>query len=386
MALPQPDTPYRQEVRLNGPECLDEDLGLFGRWVGPRFDALRGSRQRERNRLGEDWCLRQLLIAMSASKRLTYPVVLRTTEAGFASRQHIPDAVLECSDGRLVGIEVTQATSPDWQRHLNEVDRRHAAASGDVAVLDPGDGYAGDGPEKQAVQEIQAARANKLERLGEGGYSGVREVDLLVYLNSQASIHVSPAEVVQRLREATAPRDSASEFRQVHLLFDDAVALDVLGATHEVCHLGGRYEHDFRQWCTDQAERLRTGDVAGLDLRNLAEELRSLGGSDERGRDSQIRRLLQHLLKWQYQPEKRSTSWAVSIANARIEIEELVDYSPSLGRTDELRKAVEKEYPRAVRLASRETGLKRSAFPGHCPYALNQIFDPDYPDDLVNED
>jgi hypothetical protein len=384
MALPRQEQPIETVVELRGRQTLGEDLGAFGRWVGPRFDELTGSRARERGRLGEHWCLRRLLVGMACADRLEFPATLRMCAANGTQGRRLPDAVLSQPGARDVGIELTEATSERWQKRLYAMDKA-AAETGTTVVSDAGDGQAGDAPERQAVREIEEAHRRKVAKLAAGTYAQVREVDLLIYLNSEAGIHVDPADVVERVTLDGAGQQGEARFRKVHVLFDDVVALDLLG-DRALIPLQSRYEHDFRQWCADQAERLRTGDVAGLDLRNLAEELRSLGGSDERGRDSQIRRLLQHLLKWQYQPEKRSTSWAVSIANARIEIEELVDYSPSLGRTDELRKAVEKEYPRAVRLASRETGLKRSAFPGHCPYALNQIFDPDYPDDLVNED
>jgi hypothetical protein len=388
MAVAKEDTGFRYEVHLTGTQRLDEELGSFGRWVGPRFDAIAGSRMGDRKRLGEEWSLRCLLIALAATDRLDYPATLRVADAKYAEQAKLPDAVLYSADDRGLGVEVTQATSEVYQRHLTEIDERAASASSDevVAELDPGDGYVGDGPERQATDEIEAAISRKLEKLERRDYGGVDSVDLLVYLNSQTSIHISPADICERIRSYSVARRTNTAFRQIHILFDDAIALNSLGTSCELIELRGRYEFDFHQWCADQAWFLDERQFDKLDFANLAEEVGSLSRKEARSRDSQIRRLLVHLLKWTYQRDKRTTSWARSITNARIEIEDEIEDSPSLGGQEALERAIDREYARAVRQAVVDTGLKKNQFPASCPFSLRQIFDPDYPDDLVNED
>lgn len=52
--------------------------------------------------------------------------------------------------------------------------------------------------------------------------------------------------------------------------------------------------------------------------------------SDKRALRSQLMRLMAHIIKWKFQPERRSKSWAMTIENARIEIEDLLELEPSL--------------------------------------------------------
>jgi ribosomal protein L16/L10AE len=80
---------------------------------------------------------------------------------------------------------------------------------------------------------------------------------------------------------------------------------------------------------------------------------------------------LLHLLKWQYQPQRRSDSWLDSITDARTQIELTLEDSPSLKSypADQL----EASYQRARRQAARQTGIEVSVFPDVCPYSLEVV-------------
>ncbi len=65
-------------------------------------------------------------------------------------------------------------------------------------------------------------------------------------------------------------------------------------------------------------------------LHGTEELIEALSSSDKRALRRQLIRLMAHVLQWKTQPERRSQSWAVSIENARIEIEELLELEPSL--------------------------------------------------------
>ena len=136
------------------------------------------------------------------------------------------------------------------------------------------------------------------------------------------------------------------------------------------------YETDFYLWSCEQAELLRQRRFAEIDLANIVEEIESLGRSDRRALISAYRVLIQHLLKWQFQPEKRSKSWRVTIRAQREHIEMLERESPSLAaQVDEL---VGVAYPKAVNAAIDETGLGRERFPATTPYAVAQLRDEDW--------
>ncbi|MFM5983193.1 MAG: DUF29 domain-containing protein [Sphaerospermopsis kisseleviana] len=90
------------------------------------------------------------------------------------------------------------------------------------------------------------------------------------------------------------------------------------------------YEQDFYLWIETTAQHLRKGDFTEVDLGNLIEEIESMGRSEKRELKSRLIVLLMHLLKWHYQPEKRSASWQSTITEQRICLEELLEDSPSL--------------------------------------------------------
>ena len=85
-----------------------------------------------------------------------------------------------------------------------------------------------------------------------------------------------------------------------------------------------------------------------------------------------------HLLKWQYQPERRGASWQTSISKGRNAIERTLEYSPSLKR--QLSKMIVAEYRRARKEASLETGLPLNTFPEQCPFTVEQITGEYWPD------
>ena len=52
--------------------------------------------------------------------------------------------------------------------------------------------------------------------------------------------------------------------------------------------------------------------------------------ADRRAVKSQLVRLMKHIIKWKVQAEKRSSSWIRFIHNARIEIQDIQEETPSI--------------------------------------------------------
>lgn len=136
------------------------------------------------------------------------------------------------------------------------------------------------------------------------------------------------------------------------------------------------YERDFYLWCYEQAECLRLRRFAQADLPNIIEELESMGRSIRSSLRSSYRLVIAHLLKWQYQPQMRSSSWEITIGRERSHIEDLEEENPSLKA--DARLLVESAYKSARREARIETGLPLENFPPECPYSLDQLRDPDW--------
>ena len=60
------------------------------------------------------------------------------------------------------------------------------------------------------------------------------------------------------------------------------------------------------------------GELGGpLDLERWAEEVEDLRKTERRAGQSQLRLIPSYLLRWCYQPDKRTDSWRSTIANGR---------------------------------------------------------------------
>jgi hypothetical protein len=129
------------------------------------------------------------------------------------------------------------------------------------------------------------------------------------------------------------------------------------------------YEQDYSQWAETMADLLESGRFTELDLENLVEEVRDLSKRERDRLLSSLRLIVHHLLKWDYQPQRRSRSWQVTIQRERNNISFYLKDSPSLKRylTDEW---LGELYGNARLEAFKETGL---AFPDVCPYGIDEV-------------
>lgn len=142
--------------------------------------------------------------------------------------------------------------------------------------------------------------------------------------------------------------------------------------------MNATYEKDFYAWLLNSAQLLRQGKFSELDVEQVAEELEGMARSDKRQLLNRFAVLLAHLLKWQYQPEKRSKSWERTIREQRKRISLLLEESPSL--KSEIDQKLSDAYEIAVLSAANETGLDDDRFPESCEYSLEEVLDEIYPD------
>lgn len=140
--------------------------------------------------------------------------------------------------------------------------------------------------------------------------------------------------------------------------------------------MSATYIADFNLWIQRTAQLLRERRWQEIDIEHLIEEVEDLGKSERRGITSQLIRLLLHLLKWQYQPQRRSDSWLDSITDSRTQIALAIEDSPSLKNYPA--RAIEQSYQRACRQAAKQTGIALSAFPEECPYPLDLVLAEDW--------
>lgn len=136
------------------------------------------------------------------------------------------------------------------------------------------------------------------------------------------------------------------------------------------------YDRDFYLWLQETAQLLRDGELHKLDIENLVEEIESMGRSEKRSVKSNLEIVLIHLLKYKYQPERRSNSWRLTLFEHRDRLEaEFLD-SPSLRAY--LPSVFEDCYRNARKKASIETDLPIATFPPDSPFTPEQALDEDY--------
>jgi hypothetical protein len=135
------------------------------------------------------------------------------------------------------------------------------------------------------------------------------------------------------------------------------------------------YDTDFYTWTQVQAAALRAKDLAALDLEHLAEEIEDVGNTVRFAIESQMVRLLFHLLKLTYDPETRPRrGWKATVDAAREEIAKRA--------TGALRAHPARYLPEAYRIARRRAGLvmdrRPTDFPEACPWPIAQVLDEDF--------
>jgi Domain of unknown function DUF29 len=132
--------------------------------------------------------------------------------------------------------------------------------------------------------------------------------------------------------------------------------------------LASLYEADETAWLDRTAALLRSGRFDELDAATLAEFLTDMAKRDRREVTSRLVVLLAHLLKWEYQPDRRSGSWQATILEQQRALRKLLEsgslYSYAVAELAEA-------YADARKQAAAETGRLRAFFPEECPWELD---------------
>lgn len=129
-------------------------------------------------------------------------------------------------------------------------------------------------------------------------------------------------------------------------------------------------------WSEQQIALLRARQFEQLDLENIIAELAHQVQSDKDEIASRLRRLMTYLLKYQFQPQRRSPSWISKIIEHRHGIVSILAQMPSLRA--QIEDYVARIYPKTVAAAARETRTHPTNFPHENPYMLDQLLDHDF--------
>jgi len=145
---------------------------------------------------------------------------------------------------------------------------------------------------------------------------------------------------------------------------------------------GSLHDRDFYTWTREQAAALRrlaethANLAAELDLPNLIEEVADLGSEQVHRVESNLRRLLQHLLYLAMAPEARSARhWRGECIVFRATASRR--YLPSMRQEVEPR--LDKTWRLARRAAAAKLGRDLDHLPATCPFTLDTLLDDEGP-------
>ena len=137
-----------------------------------------------------------------------------------------------------------------------------------------------------------------------------------------------------------------------------------------------KYEEDFYGWVTGNIGFLKQKRFGEMDIEHLIEELEDMGNNKKHALISRLAQLIFHLLKWQYQPDFRGRSWEGSIKMQRMELEELLQDSPSL--KSKVEEGFPVSYKKAILMIQKETPIDLKLLPQKCPYTFDQCLDDEF--------
>jgi hypothetical protein len=128
------------------------------------------------------------------------------------------------------------------------------------------------------------------------------------------------------------------------------------------------HEVDETAWLEATADLVRQGRFDEIERDALAEYLTDMARRDRREVFSRLVVLLAHLLKWQYQPGRRSGSWRGTILEQQRELRQLLESGTLRNHAQAV---LADAYAEARKQAAAETGLARAAFPEACGWELD---------------
>jgi hypothetical protein len=142
--------------------------------------------------------------------------------------------------------------------------------------------------------------------------------------------------------------------------------------------MGTSYEEDVVAWANEQAALLRSGKLSAIDIEHIAEEIEDVGKSEQRELANRLAVLLAHLLKWQFQPERRGSSWQITLRIQRTAIARRLTKTPSLRPMLADDEWVSDMWGDARLQAANEMQISVALLPDACPWPMELALDGDF--------
>ena len=152
--------------------------------------------------------------------------------------------------------------------------------------------------------------------------------------------------------------------------------------THRVPN-NALYEQDFYAWTQTTADLIRAGQWYDIDQDALAEEVESLGKSEQRELSNRLSPLLEHLLKltiaasrFPHDLSRAERGWRATVKTQRLKIAQLLRDNPSLRPT--VPHALADAYEVARVQAAAALDIEEIIVPETCPWTPEQVQDANF--------
>jgi hypothetical protein len=136
--------------------------------------------------------------------------------------------------------------------------------------------------------------------------------------------------------------------------------------------MGTNYETDVVAWAIEQAAMLRAGKFSALDIEHIAEEIESVGRSEQRHFASDMAVLVANLIRWKYQSGRRSPARRRVIRELRRILAIELQMAPALKSTLTDPHWATRVWGDAICQSVEEIGV---ALPDTCPWTMEQVID-----------
>lgn len=136
------------------------------------------------------------------------------------------------------------------------------------------------------------------------------------------------------------------------------------------------HKKDFHAWCFEQSNALLLKKDSEIDFKNLAQEIKAMGDSEEDNLENRMIILFEHILKCLYQKERRTGSWDGSIEEQRYRINKKLRQCPSLNPlVDQL--AVD-AYPISVIRVQKKNPHLKGKLPKEMPFTFKEAMEKEF--------
>jgi hypothetical protein len=143
------------------------------------------------------------------------------------------------------------------------------------------------------------------------------------------------------------------------------------------------YEQDFYAWTQTTANLIRAGQWYDIDRDALAEEIESLGKSEQHELSNRLSPLLEHLLKlaiaalrFPHALSRAERGWRATVKTQRLHIAHVLRDNPSLRPT--VPRALADAYEVARVQAAVALDIEEVTIPETCPWTPEQVLNADF--------